>query len=133
MTTVIENMEPQNENAQMSRSPDSKPVIAGPSDSKPVIATTSVPPIETANELPTEGINEEEQNVDRLDDDLDRTLEAVYKEEPNDEPPADRPSWANKVEYFMAQVGYSVGLSTIWRFPYLCLHNGGGKPGEEES
>jgi hypothetical protein len=49
--------------------------------------------------------------------------------EPQDEAPSDRTTWANKIEYIMAQVGFSVGLTTIWRFPYLCIHNGGGKPG----
>ncbi|KAM4825375.1 orphan sodium- and chloride-dependent neurotransmitter transporter NTT5-like isoform 2-T2 [Thomomys bottae] len=38
----------------------------------------------------------------------------------------ERPSWANKTEYLLAQLGFSVGLCTIWRFPYLCFHNGGG-------
>uniref|UniRef100_A0A8B9XWD2 Transporter n=1 Tax=Bos mutus grunniens TaxID=30521 RepID=A0A8B9XWD2_BOSMU len=42
------------------------------------------------------------------------------------EAPHERPIWANKTEYLLAQVGFSVGLSTIWRFPYLCFHNGGG-------
>ncbi|XP_059523351.1 orphan sodium- and chloride-dependent neurotransmitter transporter NTT5-like [Myotis daubentonii] len=139
-------MESQDENAQMSSSPDSKPVIAGPSDSKPVIAgpsdskpviagpsdskpviaTTSAPPTENAKVLPPEELNGEEPNMDWFNEEIEKTLEAKDKDEPKDELATDRPSWANKVEYLMAQVGYSVGLSTIWRFPYLCLHNGGG-------
>ncbi|EFB23949.1 hypothetical protein PANDA_006283, partial [Ailuropoda melanoleuca] len=50
----------------------------------------------------------------------------IDNDEPKEEAPTDRPSWANKIEYLLAQVGFSVGLSTIWRFPYLCFHNGGG-------
>ncbi|XP_029564942.1 sodium-dependent neutral amino acid transporter B(0)AT2 isoform X2 [Salmo trutta] len=41
------------------------------------------------------------------------------------EPPA-RDGWDSKVEYFLAQVGFSVGLGNVWRFPYLCHQNGGG-------
>ncbi|CAL8323268.1 unnamed protein product [Merluccius merluccius] len=37
-----------------------------------------------------------------------------------------RPSWNNKLEYILAQVGFSVGLGNVWRFPYLCQKNGGG-------
>uniref|UniRef100_A0A7N5KDD8 Solute carrier family 6 member 9 n=1 Tax=Ailuropoda melanoleuca TaxID=9646 RepID=A0A7N5KDD8_AILME len=57
----------------------------------------------------------------------------IDNDEPKEEAPTDRPSWANKIEYLLAQVGFSVGLSTIWRFPYLCFHNGGGKPGDQAS
>ena len=42
------------------------------------------------------------------------------------EPPA-RDGWNSKVEYFLAQVGFSVGLGNVWRFPYLCHQNGGGE------
>ncbi|XP_076008348.1 sodium-dependent neutral amino acid transporter B(0)AT2-like isoform X2 [Genypterus blacodes] len=41
------------------------------------------------------------------------------------EPPA-RDGWNSKIEYFLAQVGFSVGLGNVWRFPYLCHQNGGG-------
>ena len=42
-----------------------------------------------------------------------------------------RPSWNNKLEYILAQVGFSVGLGNVWRFPYLCQKNGGGEsPGD---
>ncbi|XP_029440218.1 sodium-dependent neutral amino acid transporter B(0)AT2-like [Rhinatrema bivittatum] len=39
---------------------------------------------------------------------------------------APRPSWGSKVQYILAQVGFSVGLGNVWRFPYLCHQNGGG-------
>lgn len=38
-----------------------------------------------------------------------------------------RPAWNNKLEYILAQVGFSVGLGNVWRFPYLCQKNGGGR------
>ncbi|XP_076842852.1 solute carrier family 6 member 16b [Brachyhypopomus gauderio] len=37
-----------------------------------------------------------------------------------------RDGWDSKVEYFLAQIGFSVGLGNVWRFPYLCHQNGGG-------
>lgn len=41
--------------------------------------------------------------------------------------PAARAGWNSKIEYFLAQVGFSVGLGNVWRFPYLCHKNGGGE------
>lgn len=38
-----------------------------------------------------------------------------------------RPAWDSKVQYVLAQVGFSVGLGNVWRFPYLCHQNGGGE------
>ncbi|XP_053174662.1 sodium-dependent neutral amino acid transporter B(0)AT2 [Scomber japonicus] len=38
----------------------------------------------------------------------------------------ERPAWNNKIQYILAQVGFSVGLGNVWRFPYLCQKNGGG-------
>ncbi|XP_027712590.1 sodium-dependent neutral amino acid transporter SLC6A17 isoform X2 [Vombatus ursinus] len=38
----------------------------------------------------------------------------------------DRPAWNSKLQYILAQIGFSVGLGNVWRFPYLCQKNGGG-------
>lgn len=40
--------------------------------------------------------------------------------------PRERAVWSRKIEYLLSLFGYSVGLSNIWRFPYLCMRNGGG-------
>lgn len=35
--------------------------------------------------------------------------------------------WANKMQFVLACIGYSVGLGNVWRFPYMCYKSGGGK------
>ncbi|XP_048079962.1 orphan sodium- and chloride-dependent neurotransmitter transporter NTT5-like [Ursus arctos] len=121
MTSVSENTETQDEKSQISR----------PLDSKSLITTTSASQL-LKPDLTTEELMAEEQKFDTVssyiwsDEDNDEILETIDNDEPKEEAPTDRPSWANKIEYLLAQVGFSVGLSTIWRFPYLCFHNGGG-------
>ena len=39
----------------------------------------------------------------------------------------EREQWDKKIEYILSMVGYIVGLGNFWRFPYLCMRNGGGK------
>lgn len=41
--------------------------------------------------------------------------------------PQERDQWANKMEFILAAAGHIVGLGNVWRFPYLCYKNGGGK------
>ncbi|XP_070847045.1 sodium-dependent neutral amino acid transporter B(0)AT2-like [Chaetodon trifascialis] len=51
---------------------------------------------------------------------------AAEQSQPDSSEPAARAGWNSKLEYFLAQVGFSVGLGNVWRFPYLCHQNGGG-------
>ncbi|XP_061702035.1 sodium-dependent neutral amino acid transporter B(0)AT2 isoform X1 [Syngnathoides biaculeatus] len=46
--------------------------------------------------------------------------------EANEADDGGRPAWDSKIQYVLAQVGFSVGLGNVWRFPYLCHQNGGG-------
>lgn len=39
----------------------------------------------------------------------------------------ERGKWNNKIEYSLSIIGYLVGLGNLWRFPYICMRNGGGK------
>ena len=38
-----------------------------------------------------------------------------------------RESWGHKFEFLLAIVGFAVDLGNVWRFPYVCFRNGGGK------
>ncbi|XP_039734629.1 orphan sodium- and chloride-dependent neurotransmitter transporter NTT5 isoform X3 [Pteropus medius] len=102
------------------------------STSTPAAATSAFQLVRSRTSL-SEKLTEDEQKRDSLssqvwadadNDSILETLENVV--EPVEEISTKRPSWANKTEYLLAQVGFSVGLSTVWRFPYLCFHNGGG-------
>ncbi|KAK1168810.1 sodium-dependent neutral amino acid transporter B(0)AT2-like [Acipenser oxyrinchus oxyrinchus] len=58
--------------------------------------------------------------IDDVQEDKDRDIEEGSDTE------EERPAWNSKLQYILAQVGFSVGLGNVWRFPYLCQKNGGG-------
>ncbi|XP_060076351.1 sodium- and chloride-dependent glycine transporter 2-like [Ylistrum balloti] len=37
-----------------------------------------------------------------------------------------REVFSRKLEYMLALIGFTIGLGNVWRFPYLCMRNGGG-------
>lgn len=63
--------------------------------------------------------NEEEEMEGKCDDSERDTASEVEV--------IQRQTWSNKAEYILATIGFAVGFGNLWRFPYLCQKNGGGR------
>ncbi|XP_071091426.1 sodium- and chloride-dependent glycine transporter 1-like [Haliotis cracherodii] len=57
---------------------------------------------------------------------LDHVTRNVSRENKKRSSDTTREEWTRKREYILSLLGYTVGLGSLWRFPYLCNKNGGG-------
>lgn len=63
------------------------------------------------------------------DDAMDAEANTTLVKSTKDSKVNERGHWNNKIEFVLSVAGEIIGLGNVWRFPYLCYKNGGGKNG----
>lgn len=68
-----------------------------------------------------------------MDDNVSANFTLERRPEHNQEKPVfvveeqGRDRWSKKIEFLFACIGFCVGYGNMWRFPYMCFKNGGGR------
>ena len=70
--------------------------------------------------------NYESENGYAVDVKLKVRRDSSSSEESYEQDNEQRGEWGHKVEFFLAIMGYTVGIGSVWRFPITCSRNGGG-------